>query len=360
MTAHPYRDLPDYAFWSRSVASPVKSDVDPVVKGMFQITESDRVATAGSCFAQHIARHLKANGFNFLVTEMAHPITPHDLVAKFNYGVFSARYGNLYTSRQLLQLFRRAYGEFQPAEDIWQDAGGHYVDPFRPQIQPGGFLTREEHAADRAQHFRCVRKMFEELDVFVFTLGLTEAWMSAQDGAIYPLCPGVAGGTFDSTRHRFVNLGVEEVARDMQEFIDRLRGINPKAKVILTVSPVPLVATAEDRHVLVSTTYSKSVLRVAAEQVARSRQDVVYFPSYEIITGNHARGSYFADDLRSVTEEGVGHVMRLFLKHYTGREAVASGNLEVAARVEPVDDHTAKMTELAEVNCDEIALEKFA
>jgi len=359
MSTHPYRNLPDYSFWSRSVAGPAKGMVDPVVRAGFQISETDRVATAGSCFAQHIARHLKANGFNFFVTETAHPIVPSDLVGKFNYGLFSARYGNLYTSRQLLQLFQRVYGEFQPADDIWQDAEGHYVDPFRPQIQPGGFTTREEYAADRTQHFKCVRRMFEELDIFVFTLGLTEAWVSTEDGAIYPLCPGVAGGTFDRQRHHFVNLGVAEVTRDMCEFIDRLRGVNPKAKVILTVSPVPLIATAEDRHVLVSTTYSKSVLRVAAEQVALSRPDVVYFPSFEIITGNHARGSYFADDLRSVTEEGVGHVMRLFLKHYTGRVSEASEDMEIAAKAQPADDHTAKMAELVEVNCDEVALEGF-
>ena len=81
--------------------------------------------------------------------------------------------------------------------------------------------------------------------------------------------------------------------------------MNPRVKVILTVSPVPLVATAEEAHVLVATTLSKSVLRVAAEVVSARGRDVAYFPSYEIITGPQARGRYFAEDLRSVTDEGV-------------------------------------------------------
>lgn len=92
--------------------------------------------------------------------------------------------------------------------------------------------------------------------------------------------------------------------------------INPAARILLTVSPVPLIATFEDEHVLTATTYSKSVLRVAAGEAARQSGRVAYFPSYEIITGNFTRGRYYADDLREVREEGVRHVMRLFMAHY--------------------------------------------
>ena len=95
-----------------------------------------------------------------------------------------------------------------------------------------------------------------------------------------------------------------------------MRERNPRARFIFTVSPGPLAATAENRSVLESTTYSKSVLRVAAEEVSRGTEDVAYFPSYEIVTGAHARGAYFEDDLRTVAAAGVDHVMRLFMKHY--------------------------------------------
>ena len=44
--------------------------------------------------------------------------------------------------------------------------------------------------ADRDHHLAMVRQMFEECDVFVFTLGLTEGWASSVDGAVYPLAPG--------------------------------------------------------------------------------------------------------------------------------------------------------------------------
>jgi hypothetical protein len=84
----------------------------------------------------------------------------------------------------------------------------------------------------------------------------------------------------------------------------------------LTVSPVPLIATYEPRHALVSTTYSKAALRVAADEVERKFDNVFYFPSYEIITSPTAGGLYYHDDLREVRDAGVNHVMRIFTLHF--------------------------------------------
>lgn len=62
---HPYKDLPDIAFWKRAVADLDAGAVDPVANVCFRIRRDDKVATAGSCFAQHISKRLRASGFNF-------------------------------------------------------------------------------------------------------------------------------------------------------------------------------------------------------------------------------------------------------------------------------------------------------
>ena len=118
MNWHPYADLPDSAFWRRAVAGTDPARVDPVAATPFRIGRGDRVATAGSCFAQHIARCLRDAGFDYLVTETPHPVVAEEDPARFGYGVFTARYGNVYTSRQLLQLFQRAHGAFTPRDDV--------------------------------------------------------------------------------------------------------------------------------------------------------------------------------------------------------------------------------------------------
>lgn len=349
---HPYADAPSHRRWRSAMAECLPGEIDPAVSSPWRISATDVIATAGSCFAQHVARRLHAAGLRHLETETAHPMLSPKTAEAFGYGLFSARFGSIYTARQLLQLLRRAYGRFTPLDDAWPGEDGRWFDPFRPTIQPGGFPTRREYDRDRERHFAAIRDMFESIDVFVFTLGLTECWSATADGAVYPLCPGVAAGRFDPDRHTFLNLSVRETVEDLDAFLSELRAINPKVRMILTVSPVPLAATAEPRHVWTSTTLSKAVLRVAAEEIAR-RPGVVYFPAYEIITSPAARGAYFEADLRSVTAAGVDHVMRLFLKNMIERGACA-----VEADAAPQDDPFLEQALRAvDVLCDEARLD---
>jgi len=358
MITHPYKSLPAKAFWRAAVGEPQGGEVDPVGIFDLRIDRDTKVATAGSCFAQHIARHLKKSGYNYYIAEPGHPILPASVRTRHNYGLFSARYGNIYTARQLRQLFDRAYGRFAPAEEVWEEGRKLFRDPFRPTVQPGGFISRDELLADREQHLAAVRTMFETLDVFIFTLGLTECWRSRMDGAVFPLCPGVEGGKFDPLQYEFYNEPVEDVTDDLRYLRQELATVNPRAQIVLTVSPVPLVATAEPgAHVLSATTYSKSVLRVAAESLRREFANVHYFPSYEIITGAFSRGGYYADDLRNVVEAGVRHVMRVFMAHATGD---ANGAAPQAGRLptERPDMHLATAAQLIEVECDEVAIDR--
>jgi len=242
-------------------------------------------------------------------------------------------------------------------DDAWTSPDGHVVDPFRPTIQPGGFASEAEMRADRTQHLAHVRAMFETLDILVFTLGLTEAWVSKVDGAAFPLCPGVAGGTFDPLSHEFRNLRTADVRAQIGEFAARLRLVNPNARIILTVSPVPLAATASGNHVLPATIYSKSVLRAAAQEACEDLPEIFYFPSYEIVTGPQARGRFFADDLREVTEEGVDHVMRVFLRRAAGIEDMT---LRPNATESTADAFTTQVADWVETMCDEAMLDQDA
>jgi hypothetical protein len=347
---HPYRGLPDYQFWRRAIERIPMKDVDPVVCSRFTVKREDKVATAGSCFAQYISGILRKNGFNYFITEKEENLLPEE-ARKRNYGVYSARFGNLYTTRQLVQLFDRAYGTFIPEDTHWERGDGKFVDPFRPQIEPEGFPAVEALEKSRTVHFAAVREMFEKLDILVFTLGLTESWRNRKDGAVYPLAPGINAGEMNSEIHEFVNFGNKEIVSDMQLFLEKLLNVNPEAKVIITVSPIPLIATYENRHVLVSTTYSKSVLRIAAEEIVQSYAMCDYFPSYEIITGTYTRGKYFEEDLRSVKPEGVNHVMRLFLAHYAEEPHTKQEQINSFGR--ELDRENAL---LAEVICDEEAI----
>jgi hypothetical protein len=351
-SASPYAELPDARFWRRSVERILPGEVDPVLRTSFAITRDTRVATAGSCFAQNIARHLQRSGFHYFVADADESLAPAEAERR-QFGIYSARYGNLYTARQLVQLFDRAHGWFRPADVAWRREDGRFVDPMRPRIEPDGFPTAAAVQAAATAHLAQVKRMFADLDVFVFTLGLTESWRRRSDGAVFPLAPGVAGGRFDPAIYEFVNFDVDDVLDDLLGFERRLRSVNPAARMIVTVSPVPLIATYEDQHVLVATAESKARLRAAAGRFAACTRGVDYFPSFEIVTGTSARGAYFADDLRSIREEGIDHVMRVFFRHYAdGAAAAAPVHRAVDASLQHEMEH------VASVVCDEEAIDR--
>ncbi|MFC0632426.1 GSCFA domain-containing protein [Brevundimonas balnearis] len=323
----PYKGLPNNRFWNRVVAGVPPRDLDPVEKPRTKLRRQTKIATAGSCFAQHIAKALQESGFTYFVAEDGAHL-PRDERIERQYGVFSARYANIYTAEQLRQLLEEAEGRRKPVETAWLRPDGRWVDPFRPQVEPDGYDSPEAVAAERATHLGHVRRLIRELEVFVFTLGLTEAWVDKRDGSVFPVAPGVAAGEMDDEKYGFRNFTFEENVESLSAALDILHSVNPQARVMFTVSPVPLAATYEPRHVLVSTTASKSILRAVADHFERTR-NVEYFPSYEIITGSYNRGAYFADDLRSVTPDGVKHVMSVFLKHHTSSRAATSMSREL-------------------------------
>lgn len=353
---NPYHGRPDHGVWRQGVVARAAEGVDPVVAMPFAISPAAAVATAGSCFAQHLSRSLAAQGFRSLVTE-EFAGTPG--ARDEGYGIFPARFGNLYTARQLRQLIERAYGLYRPRAPAWTLPGGGFADPFRPRIQAGGFPDIESLEADRARHLGAVRRMFEACDVFVFTLGLTEGWLDATDGAAVPLHPGVLGVPTEAGAWRFENAGFAETLAQMEAFLGMLRSVNPRVRVMLTVSPVPLVATFEDRHVLVSTMASKAILRAVADELVRRDPGIAYFPAYEIVTGPQSRGRFYAEDLRSVTPEGVAFVMALFRRHClrgVPDEAPPPSSARAARSAEVSAEARARHAALTQVICDEEAI----
>lgn len=309
--ATPYDRLPASRFWRTGVAERLSAGFEHLYQPKFAISRDTRIATAGSCFAQNLRRELQAAGCSVVDTEPAPPGLEGADANRFGFGQFSARYGNIYTARQLAELLEEAFGKREPSQLVWERSG-RFFDALRPSIEPDGFAAASDVLLHREQHLARVRDMVRESDVFVFTLGLTEAWLDKVSGRVVPSPPGVVAGGYDPTRHAFVNFNVSQVASSLDTIRRLLRDANPAIRMILTVSPVPLTATAGGHHVLVANTYSKSVLRAAAGQMEATFGDVDYFPSYEIVVGSLFSKSAYDANLRTISPSGVAAVMAVF------------------------------------------------
>lgn len=353
MAKNPYLQQPDKAFWSRAVSNKFLP-AELIEKNKLRLAPEDKLCSAGSCFASNLIPYIESAGLTYLRTEKL-PKYFEELGQNLGYANFSANYGNVYTARQLLQLYLRTLGEFKPAEDRWHQ-NDVVIDPFRPGLK---FPAKSDQEFDliTGAHLNATKKAFESADVFVFTLGLTEAWVSLQDGATYPACPGTIAGEFNDSKYTFHNFTVNEIVDDLSIFIEKLRLNNPNVRFILSVSPVPLVATATNNHVLNATTYSKSVLRVAAEIISATHANVFYFPAYEIITGPQAPENYFEEDKRNVSQIGIEAVMNALLE-ISGLKVKKENFFEKLKQRNNAPNLLDISKRITEAECDEVMLDQ--
>lgn len=355
---NPYTAKPERAFWRPAVASRSIFDLQEVWRPKFLIEPTDQIVTFGSCFAQHIGRALVERGFNWYSAEPS----PRGLSAynsrRFNYDVFSARTGNIYTTSMLLQWTRWAVAQDAVPGAAWEMDGRVY-DPFRPSIEPNGFKTAKEMLANRNASVAAFRDCVQKAKFFVFTLGLTESWFDRDGDYEYALCPGTAAGEFDTDRHIFKNQTFGEIQASLNVAMDLMHDVNPALRFILTVSPVPLVATNSESHVLVATMESKSVLRAVAGQVVRDREDADYFPSYELINSPVIRGTFLEPNQRNVSAYGVTFVMSHFFQSILKRSA-SSGAIGLSASPLSARSTIEDDSALTDVVCEEELLEAFA
>jgi hypothetical protein len=122
-----------------------------------------------------------------------------------------------------------------------------------------------------------------------------------------------------------LTLGVAEGStadnlKDIKDLIELIRAANPRIKIIITVSPVPL-----NRSLIPSTVVadciSKSKLRAAvAEYFEQPDKDVYYWPSFEIVRwlGAHLPPVFGEGDglARHVNNSMIDLILRLFVKYH--------------------------------------------
>jgi GSCFA family len=354
----PYADLPTRAFWRSAVTERPPLDPGDLYQPRFAVTRDMRIATAGSCFAQHVGRALRGAGLHVIDTEPLPAEIPDAMAHRFGYRLYSARYGNIYTARQLRQLLLEAQGRLEPALPVWTRDGRHF-DAQRPAVEPDGLDSEAGVRRHRRSHLARVIEAFAAADLFVFTFGLTEAWVHRDTGTVYPTAPGTVAGIHDPATFGFRNYDALEVLEDFEAFRDELRALNPGVRFLVTVSPVPLTATASGEHVEVATAYSKAVLRSVCGMLKARHEDVDYFPSYELITSANNRGVYFEPNKRSVSKTGVATAMRLFM---TAHGLADAGDAPAPAPLppQPAPPSRARREEEADEVCEEALLDAFA
>ncbi len=248
------------------------------------VTREHYITAFGSCFARHVTEFLYKEGYRVFGRELdldAHIVRSGD---------------GIVNTAALLQQFEWAFHGWTPANPLWHDADGH-----------AGSADEQMQAT--------TREIFTSTDVFIFTLGLSEVWYDKPTNEVF--WRAIPESQFDPERHGFRLMGAEENARNLKRVYEIIRTHRPEARIIVTLSPVPLAATFRPISCITANCVSKASLRVAIDELMREYSDdarLHYFPSYEIVTA--FLPDPMRDDLRHPTSETIDLIMKAFQRNF--------------------------------------------
>ncbi len=155
------------------------------------------------------------------------------------------------------------------------------------------------------------KRIFDATDVFILTFGLSEVWYDEPTGNVF--WRTIPKDAYDPARHKFRVSTVEENKDNLRAIYRLIRKHRPDAKVLFTLSPIPLIATFRPNSCLTSNSVSKAVLRVAIDEMVRevaSEGVLHYWPSYELVTDVFQLP--YRGDRRHVRDEVLDYIMTLF------------------------------------------------
>ncbi|GGG42875.1 hypothetical protein GCM10010964_32940 [Caldovatus sediminis] len=220
------------------------------------LIDKDTCITAfGSCFAANVTKHLSSLGYN-----TSRDRAPDVYISRIGEGLV-----NVYA---LLGQLEWALENIAPHGELWH---GYDAE------------TMEVSEEIRIK----TRDLFLRTDFFIITLGLSEVWYDEPTGGVF--WRAIPKHKFDPARHRFRVCSMAETKAALQRMWDLIRKHVPQARLLFTLSPIPLRATFRPIGCITASSASKAILRAAVDEFMRDNQADVndrlfYFPSFEIVT----------------------------------------------------------------------------
>jgi tetratricopeptide (TPR) repeat protein len=160
-------------------------------------------------------------------------------------------------------------------------------------------------------------------DVFILTLGVAPAFFDRTSGDFVLPPPSALNSRALAEKYLFRTTSVKENVDNVLYLIDFIRKLSPDIRIVVTVSPVPLIASFEFESAVQADCLSKSTMRLVAHEVVNGANlsNILYWPSFEIFrwAGSNSSAYYAADDGASyhVSEEKVAGTVRAFVEMFS-------------------------------------------
>ncbi|MGJ5133696.1 GSCFA domain-containing protein [Bradyrhizobium oligotrophicum] len=244
------------------------------------LDKSTRFFTMGSCFARNLSKSLTDSGYSSHHMEISEYIN------------------TTFANRVFVDWLRDAQIDPEIRERIVE------------LLPPGS--SKENTLA-----------VIKQADVFILTLGVAAAFFDRETGAFVLPRPTALNSRALAEKYKFRTASVQENVDNVLYLIEFIRSIRPGIKVIVTVSPVPLLTSFEYESVVQADCLSKSTMRLVAHEVVNNSnlEDIWYWPSFEVFrwAGSNASSFFAADDGAAwhVSEDKVSATVRAFVQTFS-------------------------------------------
>lgn len=260
----------------------------PITSFPEKIKYSQKILFLGSCFAENIAEALQVHKFNV-------KINPH---------------GVLYNPSSISMVVRR-YMENKAmqeqdlffANDCWNSWEHHSrFSNINKQT-----CLNEMNASISAAH-----ELLKSAEWLFITFGSASVYKRKTTNDPVGNCHKISQKEF--TKHV---LSATEIILDYKQLINGLKEINPKLKIVFTISPVRYMNDGAMENSL-----SKARLIEAVHELVDQHENVYYFPAYELVIDDLRDYRFYKTDLVHPNEQAIEYVFEKLMSASFDEETI--------------------------------------
>ena len=259
----------------------------PTPEFPFQIGYQDQVFGLGSCFVAHIKQKLDRYQFRNHINAFGTVFNPISI-------------------QNLLQRIENQ--EYITEKEIFYHQGVWKHFDFHSQFN---HHTKEIILLEINHTILNSLAVLESSKLIILTLGTAWVYKHKKTQKIVNNCHKVSADNFEK-----VLLSPTDITDSLKESIRLIQLVNPKSKILLTLSPV--------RHLrdgFIENQRSKAHLLTAIHSVV-DRQNIFYFPSYEILMDDLRDYRFYNDDLLHPNTMAVDYIWEIFSNSIIDKQAL--------------------------------------
>ena len=248
------------------------------------IDYNSKIVSLGSCFAENMAE--KLNYFKFQNT--CNP------------------FGIIFNPVSIEKIINKAISQelFTEEDILFHNERWHSFDVHSDWSNS----NKEELIANLNVILKSTHQQISEATHIIITYGTSWVYRNIESKLIVANCHKVPQKQFSKEI-----LSIETIENSIKNTISLIQKVNPKAKIIFTVSPV--------RHLkdgFVENQQSKAHLIAAIHQILQS---AAYFPSYEIMMDELRDYRFYAEDMIHPNQVAIDFIWERFLETTISEES---------------------------------------